>query len=204
VNTAGLERIVDDIASHGYSVAVGLLEAELVSALRSDLEARGAAGDLRSAAVGAGAARAVRPDIRGDRISWIDPPETAAEASLFARLEALRLGCNRELQLGVSSIEAHYAEYVAGRGYARHLDRSPAGSERVLSVVCYLNSGWSDSDGGALLLETAEGIVRIAPHGGTVVTFLSDRFAHTVEPCARTRHSIAGWFSRRPILTPAL
>jgi SM-20-related protein len=204
VNTPGLERIVDDIASHGYSVAVGFLEAELVLALRSDLEARGAAGGLRSAAVGAGAARAVRPDIRGDRISWIDPPETDAERSLFARLEALRLGCNRELQLGLSTIEAHYAEYVAGRGYARHLDRSPKGIERVLSVVCYLNSGWSERDGGALLLETAEGIIKVVPHGGTVVTFLSDRFAHTVEPCARTRHSIAGWFSRRPLLMPGL
>jgi SM-20-related protein len=61
----------------------------------------------------------------------------------------------------------------------------------------YLNSGWTGTDGGELVLYKddfdREGI-KVIPLLGTVVVFLSEEFPHEVLPAKRDRYSIAGWF----------
>jgi SM-20-related protein len=37
----------------------------------------------------------------------------------------------------------------------------------------------------------------VAPVGGTLVAFLSERFHHEVLPARRERYSLTGWFTRR-------
>jgi SM-20-related protein len=120
------------------------------------------------------------------------------EQRLLYALDALRLGANRALQLGLFELEAHYAIYPPGAGYAQHVDRFRDDDARVLSLVLYLNAGWHADEGGALRLMTTDGgRIEVAPHGGTLVTFLADRFPHEVRAATRERISIAGWFRRR-------
>jgi len=155
---------------------------------------------LRPAAIGRGATRARLPEIRGDRVAWIDPPRaTRAEADVLARIERVRLAINAGLQLGAFDLELHWALYPPGARYERHLDRSRGTRARMVSLVLYLNEGWRRADGGALRLHLAGGAMHdVAPTAGTLVAFASDRFEHEVLPSLRPRLSPA------PLLTARL
>lgn len=190
-------RLLDALARTGFAVEPGFLPAELVASLRTRLGELEAAGRFRAAAVGAGAKRAVRPAVRGDRLCWLDPPLVAAEAALLARTEALRAQLNASLTLGLFDFECQYAIYPPGSAYVRHLDRSCAGAERVLSALFYLNDGWSAADGGMLRLYHDSGTLEVLPEAGTLVIFASARFEHEVCRARRERLSVAGWFRRR-------
>jgi SM-20-related protein len=189
---------VEALAGPGFAVDPTFADPDLVRGLVADIERRDAAGGFRAAAVGAGPNRAVRPQIRGDRICWLMAAESAAERAILARLEALRVLLNRTLMLGLVDLECHYAIYAPGARYARHLDRSPQGAERVVSIVLYLNAAWQASDGGELVIAAEAGEAVIAPAGGTLAAFLSQRLEHEVRVAQRARLSLTGWFRRRP------
>jgi Rps23 Pro-64 3,4-dihydroxylase Tpa1-like proline 4-hydroxylase len=190
-------RLVEALAGPGWGVVTDAVSPPCVRALAARVAELDLEGEFRAAAVGAGRGRAVRPQVRGDRIRWLDAPAVRAERQLLGRLETVRVALNRELQLGVGELDCHYAIYPAGAGYARHLDRSPAGAERVVSLALYLNESWSHGDGGELRLYADAGPVTILPRAGTLVAFMSERFEHEVRPAARERTSLSGWFRRR-------
>ena len=189
--------LADALAGPGWAVLPGFLDGANWRALAALARERDANGEFRPAAVGAGSARAVRTGVRGDRILWIHVPAAGVEQALIATFEELRLALNVELQLGLVDVECHYAIYGAGAGYVRHLDRSPAGAERVVSLVLYLNEDGGADDGGALRLYAGDGTHEILPAGGTLALFLSERFEHEVLPARRDRLSLTGWFRRR-------
>ncbi len=72
---------------------------------------------------------------------------------------------------------------------------------RTFLCVLYLNEDWTHEDGGALRLHLGDGenadISDVLPIGGTLVPFLSERFAHEVLPAKRERLSLTGWFKSR-------
>lgn len=116
-------------------------------------------------------------------------------------MESLRLALNRTLQLGLFSLEAHYAIYPPGAAYRRHRDAFPDGgampNARVISCALYLNEGWTASDGGALRIYDGDRVRDVLPIAGTLACFLSERFEHEVLPATRERLSVTGWFRRR-------
>jgi len=194
--------IADSLAVRGFAVAADFLAQADVAALRAEALRRRAAGELHAARVGRGASAQRDPALRGDEICWLDaagasPPEQA----LLARFEALRGALNRELFLGLVALEAHYACYGAGAGYARHLDRFRDDDARAISLVLYLNDAWRDDEGGELRLfateDAREPALVLAPRGGTLVALRSDTLAHEVLPARRERWSIAAWLRRR-------
>jgi len=201
-DAAAPEPVADLLAGTGFGVVPRFLDDALVPTLVADMDRRDAAGEFRAAAVGAGDGRAVRSAIRGDRIRWLTMAGSEAERRVLARFETLRVALNRDLMLGLADFECHYAIYEPGARYARHLDRSPKGAERVVSVVLYLNETWQPGDGGELLLATPAGEVRIEPRAGTLVAFLSQSFEHEVLPAVRPRRSLTGWFRLRPVFGP--
>jgi SM-20-related protein len=196
------EPLVRALAAEGCAAVANFLAPGELAALAALLRERVAAGRLRPAAIGAGAARQVRPSVRGDEIEWLEESGEAAERALLERFAQLRLVLNRELMLGLVDFECHYARYAPGARYARHLDRSARGAERVVSLILYLNEGWQPDDGGALVVYGAP-TREIAPVGGTLVAFLSERFEHEVRPATRERLSVTGWFRRRGLSSPA-
>jgi SM-20-related protein len=196
------ERIAADLAGPGWSVCPDFLAPRPVAALAAELDARREAGRFRPAGIGTGMALQLRPDIRNDQVHWLgDAPETAAQQLYFAALESLRLAINRHLYLGLFGFEGHMALYPPGSFYRKHLDQFRGATHRKVSAILYLNPDWSPADGGELRLYLApsgEGDhLDIAPLGGTLVTFLSDRFHHEVLPTRRERRSLTGWFRVR-------
>ena len=139
---------------------------------------------------------------RGDQIQWLEPESASdAQRDALARFDALRLGLNRELQLGLFEFECHFARYPPGAGYRPHRDQHRGSDARVLSCVLYLNRDWKAEDEGQLRLymdKPASGEYSdVPPEGGTLACFLSDRFWHEVLPARRERLSLTGWFRRR-------
>jgi len=189
-----IKPIADAIHADGHVRVQDFLDADAVSALAGECRA----ADLQVTAIGRGATRMERPDLRGDRTQWLHQPDASfAQRAYFEAMEALRSGLNRELMLGLATLEAHFAMYAPGTRYARHRDRFRDNDARVLSSVFYLNDDWQESDGGALRLYLKDRHLDIYPSAGTLVLFLSADFEHEVLPATRDRLSVAGWFRRR-------
>lgn len=185
------------LARDGYCIVEELLAGDLLDALSSDCEAE--AGRLRVAGTGRAAGHHVDARRRGDSILWLEAGSSAAQSRFLAAMEALRIQFNRRLVLGLHELEAHYAVYPPGAGYARHRDRFRDDDARILSMVVYLNREWNAEDGGELRLHLPDGPRDVTPRLGTVVLFLSADIEHEVLAARRTRRSIAGWFRRRAI-----
>ncbi|WP_257385364.1 2OG-Fe(II) oxygenase, partial [Tahibacter caeni] len=166
----------------------------------ADCRALDRSAALTPAATGRDSGRRLS-SLRGDRTRWFEPDALSPpQAAYWQAMDDLRRGLNERLLLGLETLEAHYALYPPGAGYARHRDRFRDDDARVLSSVCYLNADWNDGDGGALRLHLADRVHDVAPRGGTLALFLSAEIEHEVLPAARERLSIAGWFRRRELL----
>ncbi|ARK09924.1 2OG-Fe(II) oxygenase [Fibrivirga algicola] len=193
------ESLIDGILEKGYGVADAFLLPDEVTALRTRLWERQAAGQFREAGIGNGQA-AVEKAIRGDEILWLDTTTaTPEEATFLNQIDQFIGYVNRTCYLGLRDSELHYARYPVGTFYKRHLDRFRADSRRRLSIICYLNDNWQPTDGGQLAVylpqpDGSEHTTLIAPVGGRLVCFDSGLLEHEVLPPAnRDRLSITGW-----------
>lgn len=199
-----MATVVNALAEERVAIMPHVLADAAINALRSEAIARDAVGIAQQAGVGKSAARQINPDIRGDRIAWLDEERaTPAERAYFAAMHELRECLNRELMTALVELEAHYAIYPPGARYSRHRDRFRDDDARVISVVLYLNDAWTARDGGVLRVYLPEdSALEVFPHGGTLVAFASDRFEHEVLPATRPRVAITGWFRRRASTLP--
>ncbi|HEY0513443.1 MAG TPA: 2OG-Fe(II) oxygenase [Thermoanaerobaculia bacterium] len=198
---ADLERIVEDLAESGRSIQADFLAPAEVRALREEAFELWRTGAFRQAGVGAGAEFGVRPEIRSDRILWLEEPYTEAQRRYLDQLERLRLAINQSLYLGLFSFEGHLAVYPPGASYKKHLDRFQNAGHRVVSTILYLNEDWMAEDGGQLRLydgpEEDTGHRDVLPAGGNFAIFLSGSIYHEVLPATRERVSLTGWFRTR-------
>ena len=195
VDDALFAAIADDIEARGYSIRPAALPESVARPLY--LHQLGLDSEHYSdAGVGRGDAYLKNDFVRNDEICWITGSSAAGRGWLdwAARLQR---SLNRRLFLGLFSFESHFAHYAPGHFYRRHYDAFRGEANRVLSIVAYLNPGWSNDDGGELVLYAddadREG-TRVVPLYGTLVAFLSEAFPHEVLPARRDRYSIAGWF----------
>jgi len=148
--------------------------------------------------------------VRTDEICWIEG-DSQAGRDWLAWTQSLQIYLNRHLLLGLFSFESHFSLYGPGDYYKRHKDAFKGEANRVLSLVLYLNPGWSAKDGGELVLYPSDteseslsppallaaGLAsetKVTPLMGTLVLFLSEDFPHEVLPAARDRYAIAGWY----------
>lgn len=195
-----VDRIADVLRQQDWCVMDGALPLPLLETLieRAMTLRREA---MQPAGIGREADHALDSRVRRDRIRWI-AGECEAERAWLKWAESLRVALNRRLLLGLFSFESHFAHYGPGDFYLRHLDAfrdQPLGpaSNRVISVVLYLNRHWKDEDGGQLAIhDRSETAVtqRVIPLAGRMAVFLSDCVPHEVLPAVRDRHSIAGWY----------
>lgn len=192
------ESILNQVAERGWSVTPDFLPADMLNALIEEEHALWEEGLFRHAGIGAGAATMVRPEIRSDRILWLDPDNlTPHVAAYWQVIDALRIRLNREFFLGLRDFEAHFAVYPPGSFYKRHLDRHQHVRQRTISCILYLNRDWTDDAGGHLRIYEGSGeqesYLDVLPQFGTFVCFRSDSVYHEVLPATRERFSLTGW-----------
>ncbi len=191
-------RIANDLRTHGHSVIPDGLPTELAqSLLKHSLSIDPIA--FSAARIGRHSTLLHDPLIRSDEISWLSE-ESNVGRQWLSWIANLQSTLNRELFLGLYSFESHLAHYPANAFYQRHSDAFVGQSERILSLVTYLNPDWNEGDGGELVLYRHESDthgIAIPPRFGTLVLFLSEEFPHEVRLTHRDRYSVAGWFRRR-------
>lgn len=199
-----LDRLLDDLAGPGWSVQQGFVPDAVVDGLIAEAEALWGAGIFERAGIGQGDRRVIRPEIRSDRILWLEPEALpAAVVPYWAAIDALRQTLNRALYLGLRDFEAHLAVYPRGSFYRRHLDQHAATQHRWITCLLYLNRHWDPADGGQLRIypdSRDDAFVEVWPEAGTFVCFRSDTILHEVRPTERERLSLTGWLRKERML----
>lgn len=204
IDDALLDTIAAALVEPGYI----LLQQALPQPLLIQLLAHFSQCEFRPAGIGRQAEFQLQAAVRSDQIHWLlaaesaDSPGQGAINDFLGWMDALRIGINRRLFLGLSDCESHFASYAAGAFYKKHRDAfsgqtRQGQAERLVSSVLYLNETWQGDDGGDLVLYAEDGVevlARVAPEFGRLVIFLSEKFPHEVLPARRERKSIAGWF----------
>ena len=189
------ERIAVAIETSGYVVLPNALPEPIARDLANYLSELDPDA-FHEAQIGRGGDQIRNQFVRRDKIHWIE--DNHADARDWANWTArLRTFLNRRLFLGLFSFESHFAIYHPGDFYRTHLDAFRGESNRVLSLVTYLNRGWLPDQGGELVIYDTSNeakIIRVIPAFGTLVLFLSEEFPHEVLAAQRDRYSVSGWF----------
>jgi SM-20-related protein len=190
-----LDQIADALANTGYIVLTEFLPLKLANALLIDARENKLL-DFKKAAIGRVQQQQLNASIRSDSIHWLGGSNTAQQAYIDL-MEQLRIELNRRLYLGLFDYECHYSHYAPGDFYQRHVDAFKGKSNRVLSMVYYLNPSWVEEDAGELLMfrdEQSSPCLIVPPIFNNAVFFLSEQFPHEVNVSKSDRYSIAGWF----------
>ena len=195
------EQITNALATTGWYVGDSIFSAALTSDLSGQVHSLANAAQLHAAHVGRADGAQLSGRSRSDDTLWLtDAPHDPYEREALATVNTLRTDLNESLYLGARSTELHFARYAPGAFYVKHRDRFRDNDARVVSMVFYLNETWADDAGGELVIYADEGdgtrLACVSPRSGTMVCFLSDRFAHEVLPATQERFSLTGWLSR--------
>ena len=202
-------KIAKEITEQGFSINPAAVPMPLVSALSDHVVS---INDEKFSAAGIGRGKRFTRSkfVRTDEICWIEG-DSQAGRDWLVWAKSLQTYLNRHLLLGLFSFEGHFSLYGPGDYYKRHKDAFKGEANRVLSLVRYLNPGWTADDGGELVLypsdaaaepvdaptRLASGLpaeTKVTPLMGTLVLFLSEDFPHEVLPAVRDRYAIAGWY----------
>lgn len=195
------ELIADGLAENGYAVIDHFLSnPEVDSILEPGLFNLESLQQFKKAGIGKQQGHQINESIRGDFIQWLDAKTAPLPVKVYLdRLEELATFLNQSLYLSLKAQEVHMTVYPVGSFYKRHLDQFKADSYRKLSVICYLNHGWTDKDGGHLRMFLPHDTLDFAPVAGRLICFRSDLIEHEVLPSSRERISLTGWLLDQPL-----
>ncbi|MFQ3231247.1 MAG: SM-20-related protein [Reinekea sp.] len=199
------ERIAIDLLRDGYSILPNAFPEPLSKALSAHSQ-RVDTDAFKDAGIGRSTEHMILETVRKDAISWITA-DTPVGSLWLAWAASLQLYLNRRLFLGLFSFESHFAHYAPGAFYKRHFDAFKGDTNRIVSLVAYLNHNWQPTDGGEIVIFKNDADVaglKVPPRFGTLAVFLSEDFAHEVLPTTVDRHSIAGWFRVNTSTTKAV
>lgn len=186
------ETITDALVHDGYVVIDNALESNLPKELKNFAQSQ---TNFKRAGISGAGDLHVDSKRRTDKIHWLDE-DGAVQSRYLDFANGLKDYLNRELFLGLSYYEPHFAIYEEGDFYETHLDAFKNSKNRVVTTVYYLNEEWGEDDGGELVVydEDEKFIAKVMPKANTLIVFMSEKFPHEVLPAKRKRYSIAGWF----------
>lgn len=136
--------------------------------------------------------------IRGDFTYWLDKDRDTLLTPAFDLIEEIKFALNRYCFLSLTGYEFHLACYPAGTFYKRHVDQFQDRSNRMISVIIYLNEGWKQGDGGELKIYKEDEELLIDPIAGRCVMFKSADVPHEVMKTNVGRYSLTGWMLYQP------
>ena len=154
--------------------------------------------DFKKAGIGTGADFQLKSQVRGDYIRWLNRDSDTELADFFARVDEAIAQLNRYCFLSLSGSEFHMAHYPKGTFYKRHLDQFNHRSNRMISLILYLNKDWTEGDGGELKVYLNDEERKIAPGAKRVVLMRSDLVEHEVLETKVDRYSLTGWLLYQP------
>ena len=109
-----IEKIVEEVYAHGYSVQPDYFDNEKVIQLLSEFYNK--QGQLKEAATGNQDFKTINTSIRSDKIVWLNGDEQNLKA-VYDWIDELQLMLNRRCYLGINNREFHFAKYDIGDFY---------------------------------------------------------------------------------------
>ncbi len=192
--TSQLNMLADQIAENGYVVIDDFLSQQEIESILALEGFKNGMLQFKKAGIGKNQDKQINEAIRGDYIHWIDPNSAEPPITTYlAKLRQVIAFVNQSLFLSLKDCEVHQTIYPIGSFYKRHLDQFKKDDHRKLSVICYLNKDWKETDGGQLRMFIGNESKDILPVAGRLVCFRSDLLEHEVLPATRERLSLTGW-----------
>ncbi len=189
-------KIVNGLIHDGYSIQKNIFPEISMKNLTLLFQDKVYNHEFNSAAIGSSGM--INSEIRSDKIYWLEKSDFENQLNYFDRfIERLTGTIRVELFISLHDSEFHLAEYEPGTFYKRHLDQHKKRSNRMFTIILYLNENWSPEYGGQLRIYTKDGHLDVLPEFGTLVIFRSDLFEHEVLPTTRSRKSLTGWLLKQ-------
>lgn len=188
---------MDELALNDFVVVDNFLDQKRFDTIRSYFLNH--LDNFSKAGIGALADNVIRNDVRGDYIYWLDRKRDLELDTIWDLIEETIFVYNRYCFLGLSGYEFHLAHYPKGGHYDKHVDQFNNRSNRMISVVIYLNKGWQKGDGGELEIFKKDGsTLLVEPIEARCVMFKSADVPHAVLPSYKPRYSLTGWLLQQP------
>lgn len=190
---------IDQLAENHFTIIDQFLQPNDLAQILNEFQIMERAGAFKNAGIGALGDHQIDASIRGDQVYWLDSKNDGVFSLFLEKINLLVQLLNQYCYLGISDSEFHLAKYPAGTYYKKHVDEFKGRSNRVISVVFYLNQNWQVADGGQLKIYLDEVEKIIEPIAGRLVLFKSDLLPHEVLTAHKDRKSITGWLLKKPV-----
>jgi len=190
---------VDALSEQDYVVMDDFLTDEHYSTIRTHFLQKLEQDTFDKAGIGALGANTIISEVRGDFTYWLNADKDVELNSYFELANELVFVMKRFCYLPIADAEFHYAFYPPGAHYEAHIDQFSERSNRIISVVIYLNENWKQGDGGELKIFQNDKEILIEPLAKRCVLFKSDKVLHQVMPTNKDRYSLTGWLLNRPV-----
>ena len=195
-------ELIDSYIGSKVGIAYNFLNEPLALQLKKNLISLYTGQQLLSAGTGNDHHSVYNKSVRRDIIYWLDRDHNNKyENAFFDLMDLFVTHLNNTCYTGITGYEFHYTLYEEGSFYKRHLDQFQNNGSRQYSMVMYLNAGWSEGDGGELIIHHDDHQQNIAPVNGKSIFFKSSELEHEVLTTHRPRMSITGWLKVNPHLT---
>lgn len=189
---------VDALAANDYVVIDDFLDDDTYRLLRNFFLNKLGHDEFDPAGIGALSEHHLDTSRRGDHVYWLDSEVDQNLAAIFDLIHELIGKLNRYCYLGIADFESHLAYYPKGTFYEKHLDQFKARSNRLISMIIYLNEGWQPGDGGELKLYHNDEEKLVEPIAKRLILFKSDVLPHEVLTTNVGRYSLTGWMLKNP------
>lgn len=191
------DTLIDSYIDHQTGIDPLFLTEELANGLRLHVLKLQMAGLLNPAGTGNREKKAIHEEIRKDKIYWLDKTNhNSFEQEFLLQADEFIACLNQSCYTGINACEFHFAVYDTNSFYKRHLDQFRNDGNRKFSLITYLNTEWTEADGGQLHIYHGEHTEKVLPHSRTAVFFKSDELEHEVMVTRRQRLSVTGWLKR--------
>ena len=190
---------LDKLAANDYVVVDDFLSETFYREIRDYFERLLEEREFDKAAIGSSGQRQVESNIRGDFIYWLDREADSEISDLFDLFDEVLRNLRQQLFLSLSDYEFHFALYPPETRYKKHVDQFHGSTNRIISMLIYLNENWKAGDGGELKIYGANGKeTLVEPLARRLVMFKSATVEHEVMITRTRRRSITGWLLRQP------
>jgi SM-20-related protein len=190
---------IDQLSEDNYVIVDDFLPEVLFKDIDAFFVTKTAEDVFKKAQIGTNTALTVAPDIRGDYIYWLDPAVDISLTPVFEIIRECIEKLNRYCYLSLKEFEFHLALYPEKTFYKRHIDQFKNRSNRMISVILYLNKDWQSGHGGELKIykDNGEELV-VNPLANRLVMFNSAKVPHEVLVTHKTRRGLTGWLLYKP------
>lgn len=184
---------MDDLAENDYVISDQFIDDEMYIRIMNFFREKEENDQLTKAGIGSSGEFKLDASVRGDFIYWLERDKDQKLEPFFGLMDELVDAFRTYCYLSLSGSEFHIAKYPAGSYYKRHLDQFNSRSNRMITVLIYLNENWKPGDGGELKIYGKEKELLVEPIARRLLLFKSDKVEHEVLPTRVPRYSLTGW-----------